>query len=287
MNKTASQQARGGIIDRVWLFFSSVKLTVVLLVALAGAMGYGTYVETALSNGAARILVYRTWWFDLLIGLLALNLIGCTLRRAPYKPHQAGWITTHIALLIIMAGSVITHRFGMQGQMIIPEGEQSREFHIEELDRQRLEMVNGAAAELPFELKLLRFDQVMYPGTGMTRLFHSRVQVLDPQQPDTLTYDVILNHPLVYGGYKISQASWLELPDGRQATVLGVAYDPGIPLMYIGGGLLVLGMAGIFFVKPYLKRRFPPKPVRREHPLPEQTEMTREIGETPPTSLTS
>ena len=82
-----------------------------------------------LSNGAARILVYRTWWFDLLIGLLALNLIGCTLRRAPYKPHQAGWITTHIALLIIMAGSVVTHRFGMQGQMMIPEGEQSREFY--------------------------------------------------------------------------------------------------------------------------------------------------------------
>jgi hypothetical protein len=49
----------------------------VLLILLAGVMGYGTYVETALSNGAARILVYKTWWFDTLLALVALNLIGC------------------------------------------------------------------------------------------------------------------------------------------------------------------------------------------------------------------
>jgi hypothetical protein len=88
---------------------------------------------------------------------------------------------------------------------------------------------------------------------------------------------VILNHPLVMDGYKVSQSSWIELKDGRQATILGVAYDPGIPFMYAGSFLLVVGMAGIFFVKPYLKKKFPPKPVQRVVVLAENTEMTAEM----------
>jgi hypothetical protein len=251
------------VIESVWRFFASVRLTIVLLVALGCAMAYGTYVETSLTNGAARLMVYRTWWFDLLIGLLALNLIGCTLRRAPYKPHQAGWITTHIALLILMAGSVITHRFGEQGQMIIPEGEAENTYFLEQLDRGKMDMVSGEPRQLPFSVRCIKFDQLMYPGTGMTRMFRTKVEVLDPARKDTIRHDIILNHPLVYGGYKVSQSSWMSLPNGGLATVLGVAYDPGIPLMYIGGGLLVLGMAGIFFVKPYLKRKFPPAPKQK------------------------
>ena len=168
----------------MWLFFATVKLTVVLLALLAGAMAYGTYVETMASNGAARILVYRAWWFDTLIALLALNLIGCTLRRAPYKIHQYPWITTHIALLILMAGAMITHRFGMQGSMMIAEGEAKRVFFSEALDRQQRELVDGPPVELPFAVKLMAFDQALYPGTGMTRLFRSRVEVIDAARPE-------------------------------------------------------------------------------------------------------
>jgi len=245
------------ILDHIWKFFASVRLTIVLLLAMAAAMAYGTWIENAHSNGAARMLVYQAWWFDSLIGLLALNLIGCTLRRAPFKPHQAGWITTHIALLIIMAGAVVTHRFGIQGRMVIPEGETESVFYEETVDRQTLETVSGRPLQLPFELRLIAFDQLFYPGSGQTKLFRSRVQVFDSQSGDTLSHDVVLNHPLVRHGFKISQSSFFELPNGQTATVLGVSYDPGIPLLYTGGALLILGMIGIFFVKPYLKKRFP------------------------------
>ena len=273
-------------IDKVWLFFSSVKLLVVLLLLFVAAMSYGTYVESLLSNGAARILVYRTWWFDTLIGLTAMNLIGCTLRRAPYKPHQAGWITTHIALLIIMVGSVVTHRFGMHGQMVVPEGEANNIFYLEQLDREQLEMVNGEPRQLPFMVYCRSFEQVLYPGISTTRLFRSQVYPWQPGKRDTVAHDVVLNHPLVMKGYKVSQSSWIEMGNGRQATVLGVAYDPGIPFMYVGSGLLVLGMIGIFFVKPYLKKKFPPKAVQRTVVLAEHTEMTAEMEQKSPDAVT-
>ena len=276
-SRGTSERGLGKIIEKVWLFFSTVKLTIVLLILLVGAMSYGAYVETMLSNGAARILIYRTWWFDALIGLLAMNLIGCTLRRAPYKAHQAGWITTHIALLILMAGSVVTHRFGFHGQMIVREGEANNVFFLEQLDREQLEMINGDPRQLPFMVYCQSFDQILYPGISTTRIFRSHVFAWEPGSQDTVTHDVILNHPLVMGGYTISQSSWIDLENGRQATVLGVAYDPGIPFMYVGSILLVVGMIGIFFLKPYLKKKFPPKSFQRVLVLPENTEMTAEL----------
>ncbi len=265
------------VVEKVWLFFSSVKLTIVLLILLAAAMSYGTYIETVMSNGAARIVIYRSWWFDSLIVLLAMNLIGCTLRRAPYKPHQAFWLSTHVALLIIMAGSIVTHRFGVQGQMMVPEGGVESVYHEETLDRENLNMVLGNQRRLPFDVHCDDFAQILYPGSAQTRIFRSKVWVVK-EDGDTVRWDVTLNHPLVHEGFKISQASWVDLPDGSQATILGVSYDPGIPLMYVGGTLLVLSMAGIFFVKPWLKRKFPPKPVQRHVRLPEETEMTLETS---------
>jgi cytochrome c biogenesis protein ResB len=241
-------------------------------------MGYGTLVETFLSNGAARLVVYRTWWFDSLTILLALNLIGCTLRRAPYRPHQIPWLLTHVALLLIMAGSLITHRFGVQGQMVIIEGETENVFSAEELDPQQLDTILGQRYRLPFNVHAVEFSQVLYPGSGMTRLFKTHVIVTDEDLEAPVEHDVILNNPFAYKGYKISQSSWIDLEDGKQATVLGVSYDPGIPYLYVGGSLLVLSMFGIFFAKPWLKQKFPPPPNQPVRDLPEETEMTTELG---------
>lgn len=248
------------LLDKIWRFFASVKLTIVLLLVMGVAMGYGTFVETFLSNGAARIVVYRTWWFDSMIVLLALNLIGCTLRRAPYRPHQIPWLLTHVSLLLIMGGTLITSRFGVQGQMVIVEGETEDIFSAEELDRGNLETVMGQQYRLPFQVHAVDFQQVFYPGSGMTRLFKTHVIVTDDDAPAPMEHDVILNDPFAYKGYKISQASWIDLDDGRQATVLGVSYDPGIPYLYAGGILLVVAMFGIFFAKPWLKKKYPLRP---------------------------
>jgi cytochrome c biogenesis protein ResB len=265
------------VLDKIWRFFSSVKLTIVILLIMGFAMGYGTIVETFLSNGAARITVYRTWWFDALIVLLALNLIGCTLRRAPYRPHQIPWLLTHVALLLLMAGSLITHRFGVQGQMVILEGETENTFSAEELDPKKLDTVLGQRYKLPFNVHAVDFKQVLYPGSGMTRLFKTHVIVTDDELPAPVEHDVILNDPFAYKGYKISQSSWIDLEDGRQATVLGVSYDPGIPYLYVGGILLVLAMLGIFFAKPWLKKKFPVMQREQSYDLPEHTEMTAEL----------
>jgi len=83
----------------LWTFFSSVKLTIVLLMLLAAASVAGTLIPQGqestqwaarLSPGVLRTLealdlldMYHAWWFRWLIGFLSLNLIVCSLDRFP------------------------------------------------------------------------------------------------------------------------------------------------------------------------------------------------------------
>ena len=83
----------------IWNFFSSVKLTVVLLIILAVASIVGTFIpqrEEAmefarnLSPEMLRLFtaldifnMYHSFWFRLLIGSLTLNLIICSIDRFP------------------------------------------------------------------------------------------------------------------------------------------------------------------------------------------------------------
>jgi cytochrome c biogenesis protein len=95
MTKTKSQKSP----NIIWKFFSSVKLTVALLIMLAGVSIIGTVVPQqegaveyarSLSPQMLRIYsaldlfdMYHSLWFRLMMGFLALNLIICSLDRFP------------------------------------------------------------------------------------------------------------------------------------------------------------------------------------------------------------
>ena len=88
----------------LWSTFSSVKLTIFLLILLAAASVLGTII---LQNGTSeqyvaeygpnlsRVLhtfglsdMYGSWWFRALLGLLVLNVVVCSLKRLPVAWQQ-------------------------------------------------------------------------------------------------------------------------------------------------------------------------------------------------------
>jgi len=85
--------------DRVWNFFTSVKLAIMTLIVLAVASIFGTIVEQNLSpekyhqvyedwayNLMDRINLfdmYHSWWFLALLVLFTVNLTCCTIDRFP------------------------------------------------------------------------------------------------------------------------------------------------------------------------------------------------------------
>jgi cytochrome c biogenesis protein len=87
------------LMDRVWEFFTSLKLAIFVIIILAGASIIGTIIEQNqplekyrqfYSDGTIRIFesiglfdMYHSWWFLLLLVLFTINLICCTLDRLP------------------------------------------------------------------------------------------------------------------------------------------------------------------------------------------------------------
>jgi cytochrome c biogenesis protein len=88
------------VAEKVWKFFSSVKLAVVLLIILAIVSVIGTVIQQ--NESPERYLreysqatvdlfemlgffdMYHTWWFVLLLFLFTANLTVCTLERFPH-----------------------------------------------------------------------------------------------------------------------------------------------------------------------------------------------------------
>jgi hypothetical protein len=67
--------------------------------------------------------VYSTTWFLALLGLLFLNILNATISRIPYKKHHIGFVITHIGLLTLLTGSMVTSLQGIDGQLSIVQGQ--------------------------------------------------------------------------------------------------------------------------------------------------------------------
>ena len=89
------------IVDRLWDFFCSLKLTIITLILLALTSIIGTIIQQGkpkqeylqnlgisestyeLLNSLQVFNMYHSWWFLALMGLFAVNLICCSIKRFP------------------------------------------------------------------------------------------------------------------------------------------------------------------------------------------------------------
>lgn len=100
---------------------------------------------------------------------------------------------------------------------------------------------------LGFAVKLVRFQHNMNPGMMGDASFASSVQVIDKNRPSDTPVEIAMNQPLVYGGFTFYQSGHDESPDGKQVSILTVAYDPGRFLKYLGCIMTCLGVFANFY----------------------------------------
>jgi hypothetical protein len=106
--------------------------------------------------------------------------------------------------------------------------------------------------QVPFKVSLLKFNSDKYPGSSQAATFESWVRVEDPER-GVSEHHISMNHPLHYRGYIFFQASFVE--GEPMMSIFSVARAPGLPLVYAGVALIGLGVAWMFYLKPYLARR--------------------------------
>lgn len=112
-----------GFPGKIFDFLASLRLGVVLLSVLGLVCIAGTIAESNYTARLAQRLVYRSLWFDFLLLAVFINVIFATLARFPWRITQLGFLVTHLGILITLAGMVVSHHYGVEGQMMLEEGQ--------------------------------------------------------------------------------------------------------------------------------------------------------------------
>ncbi len=228
---------------KLWIErLGSLKLTVVLLLVLGAVLAVGTIFESLRGAEAARAVYYAPWFFAL-EGLFGLNLLAALITRWPRNRFRIGFALTHSAMLLILAGALMTVLFKVEGRLPIWEGQSS------DVVFQGDKEGDLPPLTLPFKVRLDSFEIDTYPGTQRPAMFRSRVVVEPPAGTGAEIPGVIeMNRPLSHGGYTFFQSSY-QIQGGREMTILSVSHDPGQNVVFLGYILLVAGMIVVFFTR--------------------------------------
>jgi hypothetical protein len=120
--RSPSQPLPVRLVLGVYEFLASLKLAVVTILAAAFVLGWGTFVESKYGLRGVHFSIWQSGWFAAINALLAVNIFCAASIRFPWKRHQTGFVITHIGLLTLMAGYLMSHLGAIDAQMPVFEG---------------------------------------------------------------------------------------------------------------------------------------------------------------------
>ena len=205
------------------------NLLFVLYILLLIAMAAATFIEKWYGTDFAHATVYSSWWFVALWAGLALAGTAYIIKR---RIRRLSVIALHLALLLILAGALVTHVSGERGMVHLRSGVAVDAYSVMARD--------GSVEErkLPFTMTLHDFNVRYHDGTEAAADYVSRFTVADGGVKTEAC--VSMNNIYEHRSMRFYQANYDR--DGL-GSVLAVNCDPfGIPLTYAGYGLLFISL---------------------------------------------
>lgn len=118
--------------NKIFQFLASLKLAVILLVALAAILATATFYESMYDTKTAQHLVYKSPFFAIFLAVLGINLTCSAIMRYPWKKSQTGFVITHLGIIIILLGSLWTMAKGVDGSVAVNEGDTTQRVMIDQ-----------------------------------------------------------------------------------------------------------------------------------------------------------
>jgi hypothetical protein len=167
-------------------------------------------------------------------GMLAAN----SMHDSPLDPDESQNIPG-IAFTIASNDSRSNGQYGLFVDMPITQ-------HVHIGGKDYIITLRRERTNLPFDIKLVKFDKQIYPGTDKPRAFSSEVIVQD----GALDWHslISMNNPLRYKGYTFYQSSFIENEQGT-VSVLAVVKNSGSVFPYIASIILCFGILMHLFMR--------------------------------------
>lgn len=116
------------------MFLGSLKLAVAIILTTATLAAIGTFVEASYNSEVAQKWVYYSVYMRVTLVMLSINLIVSAAHRYPWKKKHTGFVTAHVGILLLLLGSLLTSRMGVDGSMFFEMGGTVRKVNISEYE---------------------------------------------------------------------------------------------------------------------------------------------------------
>jgi cytochrome c-type biogenesis protein CcsB len=108
---------------KVFNLLFSTRFMAVIIAIFAISIATATFVENDFGSQTARALIYNSWWFELMLFIGIINLVGIIFMNKLYRRSKLTIFVFHLSFLFILLGATITHFFGFEGFIHIRQGE--------------------------------------------------------------------------------------------------------------------------------------------------------------------
>ncbi|MBC7397708.1 MAG: cytochrome c biogenesis protein ResB [Bdellovibrionales bacterium] len=261
-------------------FLISLKLATSIMLLLSGLIAIGTLVEARFDAEAANKLIYNTYWMKSLLGILTIVLVAVMVDRWPWRKKHIPFLLAHVGIIILLLGSVVTQKFGLDGIMRIELASSSRLIATPLTDVFVFQSSDGLQFEETFKKEVDFFPDVPsvdFPLKIPAGSFD--IQIIDyqryalPSRKIIASNDPLAGSALMYElkNSGVSQRDWLFQPN-RTDTVR----------QKVGGAEIVLSPQWLDFSNQnvillvphglYLKYYI----FRKDHPKPDEEGVIRE-----------
>lgn len=194
------------LLNRLWNFLASLRLTVVCLLLALVLVFAGTLAQVHVGLYLAQAQYFKSflvWWAPpgagwkipvypggYLIGtVLVLNLVAGHLKRFGFARKKAGLLMIHAGLILLLLGQLLTDLLSAESSMRLTEGETksySEDFHASELvviDKSQAD--NDRVVSIPEKLlnRQKEFSVAQMPFTLRVKQFWPNAELYDQPTP--------------------------------------------------------------------------------------------------------
>ena len=197
------------ISDRIF----STRAAGLYILLFAFFIGLATFIENDYGTNTAQKIIFKSWWFELLLLLFAVSIVMNIIRFRMIQNRRWALFTFHASMIIILIGAAVTRYAGYEGMMHIREGDSSNVF---------LSRENYLNFEIQKDNNNYKFDEpVLFGSLGKNSFDQEyalgsdliKVRLLDyipnPKQELVEVEDGIALLKIVFGSSQGRQEYWL------------------------------------------------------------------------------
>ena len=113
---------------KILLSLFNTRAAGLYIILFAAAIGIATFVENDFGTSAAQKVIFKSWWFELLLLLFGISIIVNIFKFRMIPQKKWPLLLFHASIIIILIGAGVTRYFGFEGVMHIRENNASNHF---------------------------------------------------------------------------------------------------------------------------------------------------------------